>query len=193
MRRSGVTRATRCASRSVRPNPRSPHARITHGSIRRMRRRRNFLAGVPAGNGANASDSRAPRASWPSAHWRSAVSAQTAATQRASAEVDGIRSTGAARMPAKSRSSGQPTAAHLVSWPRTGPRAVDARAWLWPARCCQRRFRADMNAQWIRPDWPAAPMCMHLITTRAGGVSRGPYGVPPHDRGGMNIGLGKRR
>ena len=31
---------------------------------------------------------------------------------------------------------------------------------------------------------------MHaLITTRAGGVSRGHYGVPPHDRGGMNIGL----
>jgi YfiH family protein len=46
-----------------------------------------------------------------------------------------------------------------------------------------------MNAQWIRPDWPAAPKVHALITTRAGGVSRGPYGVPPHDRGGMNIGL----
>ena len=30
---------------------------------------RNFLARVPAGNGSNASDSRAPRASWPSADW----------------------------------------------------------------------------------------------------------------------------
>ena len=46
-----------------------------------------------------------------------------------------------------------------------------------------------MNAQWIRPDWPAAPKVHALITTRAGGVSRGHYGVPPHDRGGMNIGL----
>ena len=46
-----------------------------------------------------------------------------------------------------------------------------------------------MNAQWIRPDWPAPPKVHALITTRTGGVSRGPYGVPPHDRGGMNIGL----
>jgi polyphenol oxidase len=46
-----------------------------------------------------------------------------------------------------------------------------------------------MNAQWIRPDWPAAPNVHALITTRAGGVSRGPYGVPPHGQGGMNIGL----
>lgn len=46
-----------------------------------------------------------------------------------------------------------------------------------------------MNAQWIRPDWPA-PLNVHaLITTRAGGVSRGPYGVPPHDQDGMNIGI----
>ena len=46
-----------------------------------------------------------------------------------------------------------------------------------------------MNAQWIRPEWPAAPNVHALITTRAGGVSRGPYGVPPYYQGGMNIGL----
>ena len=46
-----------------------------------------------------------------------------------------------------------------------------------------------MNAQWIRPDWPVALKVHALITTRAGGVSRGPYGVPPHDQSGMNIGL----
>ena len=47
-----------------------------------------------------------------------------------------------------------------------------------------------MNAQWIQPDWPAPANVRALITTRAGGVSRGPYGVPPLDRNGMNIGLG---
>ncbi len=47
-----------------------------------------------------------------------------------------------------------------------------------------------MSAQWIQPDWPAPANVRALITTRAGGVSRGPYGVPPHDRDGMNIGLG---
>lgn len=46
-----------------------------------------------------------------------------------------------------------------------------------------------MNPQWIRPDWPAPANVHALITTRAGGVSQGPYGVPPHDRDGMNIGL----
>ncbi len=39
-----------------------------------------------------------------------------------------------------------------------------------------------MNEQWIRPDWPAPPNVRTLITTRAGGVSRGPYD-------GLNIGL----
>jgi polyphenol oxidase len=47
-----------------------------------------------------------------------------------------------------------------------------------------------MNADWIRPDWPALPNVRALITGRTGGVSRGPYGVPPHGRDGMNIGLG---
>ena len=47
-----------------------------------------------------------------------------------------------------------------------------------------------MSVQWIYPDWPAAANVHGLITTRAGGVSRGPYGVPPNDQGGMNIGLG---
>lgn len=47
-----------------------------------------------------------------------------------------------------------------------------------------------MSVQWIHPDWPAPANVHALITTRAGGVSRGPYGAPPHDRDGMNIGLG---
>ena len=47
-----------------------------------------------------------------------------------------------------------------------------------------------MSTQWIRPDWPAPAGVRALITTRAGGVSRGPYGAPPRDRDGMNIGLG---
>ena len=47
-----------------------------------------------------------------------------------------------------------------------------------------------MSAQWIRPDWPAPPNVHAVITTRGGGVSHGPYGVPPHGQAGMNIGLG---
>ncbi len=47
-----------------------------------------------------------------------------------------------------------------------------------------------MSTQWIRPEWPAPANVSALITTRAGGVSRGRYGVPPSERGGMNIGLG---
>lgn len=46
-----------------------------------------------------------------------------------------------------------------------------------------------MSEQWIRPDWGAAHKVRALITTRGGGTSRGPYGVPPHGLGGMNIGL----
>ena len=42
----------------------------------------------------------------------------------------------------------------------------------------------------MEPDWPAPANVHALITTRAGGVSRGPYGAPPEGRGGMNIGLG---
>ena len=45
-----------------------------------------------------------------------------------------------------------------------------------------------MNAEWIRPEWPAPANVFALITTRAGGVSRGPYGASS-ERGGMNIGL----
>ena len=47
----------------------------------------------------------------------------------------------------------------------------------------------DMHAQWIQPDWPAPDNVRALFTTRIGGVSRGPYGVPPLGRDGMNIGL----
>lgn len=32
-----------------------------------------------------------------------------------------------------------------------------------------------MDRDWIAPDWPAPPHVRSLITTRAGGVSRGPY------------------
>lgn len=42
--------------------------------------------------------------------------------------------------------------------------------------------------EWIRPDWPAPARVRALITTRAGGVSRGPYGAPTG--GGLNLGLG---
>ena len=47
-----------------------------------------------------------------------------------------------------------------------------------------------MSAKWIEPDWPAPANVHALITTRAGGVSSGPYGAPPEGRRGMNIGLG---
>lgn len=46
-----------------------------------------------------------------------------------------------------------------------------------------------MKAQWIHPEWPAPANVSALITTRAGGVSRGPYGASS-ERRGMNIGLG---
>ncbi|HKO67649.1 MAG TPA: peptidoglycan editing factor PgeF [Burkholderiaceae bacterium] len=47
-----------------------------------------------------------------------------------------------------------------------------------------------MTADWIRPDWPAPANVHAVITTRVGGVSRGPYGVPPRGGGGMNLGFG---
>ena len=81
---------------------------------------------LPAGDGSNSSNPRSSRAYWPSVNWRSAVSAQTAAARRARGGLESVRSAGAARVPAKSRSSGQPTAPHLVSEPCTGPRATDA-------------------------------------------------------------------
>lgn len=46
-----------------------------------------------------------------------------------------------------------------------------------------------MHAQWITPDWPAPANVRAVITTRHGGLSSGPYGVPPGMSGGMNIGL----
>src|SRR5512140_1109906 len=44
--------------------------------------------------------------------------------------------------------------------------------------------RRSMSAHgWIEPDWPAPARVRALITTRAGGVSRGAYA-------GLNLGLG---
>jgi YfiH family protein len=48
----------------------------------------------------------------------------------------------------------------------------------------------SISSEWIHPDWPVAPHVKALITTRPGGVSTGPYGVPPLERGGMNLGFG---
>lgn len=45
----------------------------------------------------------------------------------------------------------------------------------------------SVHPQWIVPDWPAPARVRALITTRAGGVSRGPFGAG--DDGGMNIGM----
>src|SRR4051812_48398747 len=39
-----------------------------------------------------------------------------------------------------------------------------------------------MNSDWIVPDWPAPPRVRSMITTRAGGVSTGPYSS-------LNLGL----
>jgi len=43
------------------------------------------------------------------------------------------------------------------------------------------------HAQWIRPDWPAPANVDALITTRAGGVSRGAWAASDGG-GGMNLG-----
>ncbi len=43
------------------------------------------------------------------------------------------------------------------------------------------------HPQWIRPDWDAPGNVHALITTRAGGVSEGPFGSS--GAGGMNVGL----
>lgn len=48
----------------------------------------------------------------------------------------------------------------------------------------------SVDPRWIVPDWPAPPGVRALITTRAGGISRGAWGVPPDDGGGMNLGFG---
>lgn len=36
-------------------------------------------------------------------------------------------------------------------------------------------MNVPLHPQWIVPDWPVAPRVKAVITTRAGGVSRGPY------------------
>ena len=46
----------------------------------------------------------------------------------------------------------------------------------------------SVDAEWLRPDWPTGPRVRALITTRSGGVSRGPFGAPPAAAGGMNLG-----
>ncbi|GMV59239.1 MAG: laccase domain protein [Betaproteobacteria bacterium] len=48
----------------------------------------------------------------------------------------------------------------------------------------------SIDPRWIVPDWPAPPGIRALITTRGGGVSRGPWGAPPNGEGGMNLGFG---
>jgi YfiH family protein len=45
------------------------------------------------------------------------------------------------------------------------------------------------DPQWIVPDWPVAPAVRALLTTRAGGGSRGPFGAGA-GHGGLNLGLG---
>jgi YfiH family protein len=49
-------------------------------------------------------------------------------------------------------------------------------------------LKAAPHPQWVVPDWPAPTGVRALITTRAGGVSTGPFGAGA-DGGGMNIGL----
>lgn len=44
-----------------------------------------------------------------------------------------------------------------------------------------------LHPQWIVPDWGAPPSVRAFITTRAGGVSEGPFGSV--DGGGLNLGL----
>lgn len=48
---------------------------------------------------------------------------------------------------------------------------------------------AQWHPQWIRPDWPAPAGVQALITTRAGGVSHGPWGAGDGG-GGLNLGEG---
>lgn len=44
------------------------------------------------------------------------------------------------------------------------------------------------HPDWIRPEWPVPRRVRALITTRPGGVSTGPWGVPGSGGGGMNVG-----
>jgi YfiH family protein len=47
---------------------------------------------------------------------------------------------------------------------------------------------ATIPADWIVPDWPAPQVVRAFFTTRAGGISQGPWGAGA--QGGMNLGLG---
>ncbi len=49
--------------------------------------------------------------------------------------------------------------------------------------------RSALHPQWIIPDWPAPGSVRALITTRAGGVSSGAFGLPTTRAEGMNVGL----
>ncbi len=52
------------------------------------------------------------------------------------------------------------------------------------------RYRdAHWHPQWIVPQWPAPPGVHALITTRAGGVSSGPFGTV-EGPGGLNLSFG---
>lgn len=46
----------------------------------------------------------------------------------------------------------------------------------------------DLHPEWIVPDWPAPVHVRAFITTRAGGLSRGPFGSRGPE-GGMNVGM----
>ncbi|MBV8208627.1 MAG: peptidoglycan editing factor PgeF [Burkholderiaceae bacterium] len=48
--------------------------------------------------------------------------------------------------------------------------------------------RAPLPPEWIVPDWPAPTTVRAFVTTRSGGVSRGPWGAGA--LGGMNVGFG---
>jgi polyphenol oxidase len=48
---------------------------------------------------------------------------------------------------------------------------------------------SGIGGRWIEPDWPAPTRVRAVITTRAGGVSQGPWGGPPQGEGGLNLGL----
>ena len=45
------------------------------------------------------------------------------------------------------------------------------------------------DAAWLVPEWPVPVGVRALITTRPGGVSKGPWGVPPAGEGGLNLGF----
>jgi hypothetical protein len=48
--------------------------------------------------------------------------------------------------------------------------------------------RPALHPDWIVPDWPVPAGVRAFMTTRAGGTSAGPWGVPPGATGGLNLG-----